>query len=127
MNITNYYTASEKARISTTWPDDVPLDLQESLEVLEPLHLVVQVPERGLLALQDLVDGVLLSRVLRLGLNLLEKERHLHDVVHGRHQEVRQLQLLTAGVLVTPLNRGNLGGPCYTTEQGKLRGSLLHH
>ena len=57
-----------------TRPDDVSLDLQEPLEVLEPLHLVVQVAERGLLALQDLVDGAPLAGVLGLRLYFLQPE-----------------------------------------------------
>ena len=81
------------------------MNLQQTLEILQPLHLVVQVSQRGLLALEDLVDGLLLHRVLRLGLNLLEEERDLHDVMDRRHQEVRQLELLAARILVTPLDR----------------------
>ena len=86
-----------------TWPNHIPLNLQEPLEVLQPLHLVVKVPQGGLLALQDLVDDALLSRVLGLGLYFLEKKRDLHDMMDWRHQQVSQLELLTAGVLVTPL------------------------
>ena len=88
-----------------TWPHYIPLNLQQTLEILQPLHLVVQVSQRGLLALEDLVDGLLLHRVLRLGLDLLEEERDLHDVMDRRHQEVRQLELLAARILVTPLDR----------------------
>ena len=45
----------------------------------------------------------ILTASLSLGLNLLEEEKDLHDVVDRRDQEVRQLELLTAGVLVAPL------------------------
>ena len=89
--------------LEPTWPNYVSLNLEEPLEVLEPLHLVVQVPQRGLLALQDLVDDALLSRVLCLCFYFLEEKRDLHDMMDRRHQQVCQLELLTPGVFVTPL------------------------
>ena len=89
--------------LEPTWPNYVSLNLEEPLEVLEPLHFVVQVPQRGLLALQDLVDDTLLSRVLCLGLYFLEKKRDLHDMMDRRHQQICQLELLTAGIFVAPL------------------------
>ena len=99
------YTHLYNVQCTPTWPHNISLYLQEPLKILQPLHLVVEVPERGLLALQDLVDDFLLHWVLRLRLNLLEEERDLHDMMDGRHQEVGQLEFLTARVLVTPLNR----------------------
>ena len=90
--------------LEPTWPNYVSLNLEEPLEVLEPLHLVVQVPQRRLLALQDLVDDALLARVLCLGLYFLEKKRDLHDMMDRRHQQVCQLKLLTPWIFVTPLS-----------------------
>ena len=96
---------NNRRRTGPTWPNHVSLNLEEPLEVLEPLHLVVQVAQRGLLALEDLIDDAPLPRVLCLGLYFLQQERDLHDMMDRRHQQVCQLQLLAPGVLVTPLKQ----------------------
>ena len=59
--------------------------------------------ERGLLHLEDLGDDGLLLRRLGPRLDVPDDERDLHDVVHRRHEQVGQLQLLAPRVPVAPL------------------------
>ena len=59
--------------------------------------------ERGLLHLEDLCDDGLLLWRLCPRLDVPDDERDLHDVMHGRHEKVRQLQLLAPRIPVAPL------------------------
>lgn len=51
-----------------------------------------------------------LLRLLRPGLDVPQNERDLHDVLNGRHQQVRKLELLASRVPVTPLENGTRKG-----------------
>ena len=63
----------------------------------------MQLTEGGLLHLEGLGDDGLLLGGLGARLDVADDERDLHDVVHGRHQQVRQLQLLAPRVTIAPL------------------------
>lgn len=65
-----------------------------------------------LLGLDDLAHDGALLRLLRAGLNVPQDQRHLHDVLNGRHQQVRELELLAARVAVAPLQGNNEGPLC---------------
>lgn len=88
-------------------PDEAALDLEQALEVLEPLHLVVELAQARLLLVEDPQNGLLLLGVVGALLDLAQQQRHLHDVLHGRHEQVRQLELLAARVAVAPLRKNN--------------------
>ena len=63
----------------------------------------MQLTQRRLLHLENLSDHSLFVDVLRLGLEVLDHQRDLHDVVDGRDQHVRQLELLAPRVTIAPL------------------------